>query len=481
MPEQYFAASCSTATVLGSPARVITVGRRVYRVERVAAAVPQVVSAIQSCISRIFGHGIALPATQWTYLTLLANLMKMVVNVRTGALQGIRVLELGHIIGSPFCGHLFADHGADVVKIEPPGVGDPMRSWGGLYRGVGLYWTIISRGKKSVTLDLRRNPGQNTLRELARTSDVLIENFRPGTLERWGLGWETLHRINPKLVMVRISGYGQDGPYRNRAGFGSAAEAMSGFRHLSGEPGRPPVRVGISLGDALAATQGFVGALLALLARDRSGGSGEGQLIDVALYEAMWMYMESTLAECVKLGQIRGPSGTTLPGIAPSNVYPTSDGEWIIIGANQDSVFARLAHVMGRSDWVDKDCPYRTHLGRGAAQARLDQEIAAWTIGSTSEKLLEVLSESGVPAGRIYTAKDIAADPHFAARDMVLEVPEPALDGETVPMPGVMPKLSATPGSATRGGPLLGEHTKEILTEVLGEEAFWVLRREGVA
>jgi len=398
----------------------------------------------------------------------------------TGALAGLRILELGHIIGGPFCGHLFADHGADVIKIEPPGVGDPMRVWGGLYRGVGLYWSIIARGKKSVTLDLRRPEGQDALRELIRSADVLIENFRPGTLERWGLGYDRLREINPALVMVRISGYGQDGPYRDRAGFGSVAEAMSGFRHVSGEPGRPPVRVGVSLGDALAATQGFVGAVLALFARDRPGGTGTGQLVDVALYEAMWMYMESTLAEFTKLGHVREPSGSVLPGIAPSNVYPTADDEWVIIGANQDSVFARLAVAVARPDWIADESPYLTHLGRGAEQAALDGELSEWTSGQPTEALLKTLSEAGVPAGRIYTARDIAVDPHYAARGMVLDVPEPALDGETVPMPGVMPRLSDTPGSVTRGGPLLGEHTDEVLAPLLGAARLTELQAAGV-
>ena len=382
---------------------------------------------------------------------------------RPASLAGLRVLELGHIIGGPFCGHLFADHGAEVIKVESPGSGDPMRQWGGLYKGVGLYWSIIARGKKSVTVDLRTPDGQLTLRQLIRDADVLIENFRPGTLERWGLGWAELTALNPRLVMVRISGFGQDGPYAQRAGFGSVAEAMSGFRHLSGEPGRPPVRVGISLGDAMAATQGFIGALLALYARDRVGGSGRGQLVDVALYEAMWMYMESTLAEFQKLGTTRAPTGPLLPGIAPSNVYPTRDGEWILIGANQDSVFGRLARVMERPEWTEPASPYATHVGRGEHQARLDEEIAVWTAERSSSDALAVLDAAGVPSGRIYTAADIATDPHYAAREMILSVPEPGLGGEAVDMPGIVPKLSATPGRVTRGGPLLGEHNEEIL------------------
>ncbi len=373
------------------------------------------------------------------------------------------MLEAGHIIGGPFCGHLFADHGAEVIKLEPPGVGDPMRTWGGLYKGIGLYWSIIGRGKKSVELDLRSSTGQQTFRNLVRTADVVVENFRPGTMERWGLGPDDLTEINPGLIMVRITGFGQSGPYRDQAGFGSVAEAMSGFRHLSGEPGRPPVRVGISLGDALAATQGFIGALMALWARDRKNGSRRGQVIDVALYEAMWMYMESTVAEYAKLERIRQPSGPLLPGIAPSNVYPTADDQWIIIGANQDSVFTRLAQAMDRPDWVAPGSPYLSHIGRGDAQAELDAAVSSWTATLSSDAALQRLSECGVPAGRIYKADDIAADPHYAARDMILDIPEPGLGGETVPMPGIVPKLSHTPGRVTRGAPLLGEHNQEIL------------------
>lgn len=380
-----------------------------------------------------------------------------------GALDGLRVLEVGHIIGGPFCGHLFADHGAEVIKIEPPGVGDPMRVWGGLYRGVGLYWSIIGRGKKSVTLDLRSAAGQEAFRSLAATADVVVENFRPGTMERWNLGPSALAEVNPRLIMVRITGFGQDGPYADRAGYGSVAEAMSGFRHLSGEPGRPPVRVGISIGDALAGTQGLVGALMALWRRDRPGGSGLGQVVDVALYEAMWMYLESTVAELVKLDRERGPTGALLPGIAPSSVYPTRDGEWLIIGANQDSVFRRLALAVGRPDWVADDSPYGTHVGRGAAQTELDEAIAAWTSGHSADELLDLLADAGVPSGRIYTARDILGDPHYKAREMIVDVPEPGLGGETVPMPGVVPKLSATPGAVTRGAPLLGEHNPHYL------------------
>ncbi|CNE42952.1 Putative L-carnitine dehydratase [Mycobacterium tuberculosis] len=388
----------------------------------------------------------------------------------SGALVGLRVLELGHIISGPFCGHLFADHGAEVIKVEPP-AGDDMRRWGGLYRGIGLYWPIIGRGKKSVVLDLRSEEGRAGFRRLARTADVVIENFRPGTMEAWGIGPDRLQAENPDLIMVRITGYGQTGPLRDRAGFGSIAEAMSGFRHLSGEPGRPPVRVGISIGDALAGTQGFIGALLALLSGHLRSGRPRGQVIDVALYEAMWMYMESILPQFAKLGTVRGPSGPLLPGVAPSSVYPTSDGRWIVMGANKDNVFARLAELMGRPEWSAPDGPYTTHEQRGERQIELDAEIAEWSRGHDIDTLLRLLEQAAVPAGRIFTAPDILGDAHYAARDMVIEVPEPGLGGETVPQPGIVPRLSHTPGSVERGAPLLGEHNDEILGAVREQAA----------
>jgi formyl-CoA transferase/succinyl-CoA--D-citramalate CoA-transferase len=378
------------------------------------------------------------------------------------SLDGLRVLEIGQMISGPFCGHLFADHGAEVIKVEPE-AGDVMRTWGLEYDGMGLYWPIISRGKKSVTLDLRRPDGQADLRRLAATADVLVENFRPGTLEGWGLGPDELHVVNPDLIIVRISGYGQTGPYRDRAGFGSVAEAMSGFRHLVAEPGRPPVRVGVSLGDSLAGTQGFIGALLALLARTR-GATPAGQVVDVALYEAMWMYMEGVLPEFDKLGIVRQPSGATLPNIAPSNVYPTASGELVVIGANNDAVFARLAAAMGRPDWTADDGAYRSGPARGAAQVELDGLIAAWTATRATEELLHGLHDAGVPAGRVFTAADIATDPHYRERDMVVSVSEPNLGGEVVRGPGVVPKLSSTPGRIRSGGPLLGEHNDDVLT-----------------
>jgi formyl-CoA transferase/succinyl-CoA--D-citramalate CoA-transferase len=384
-----------------------------------------------------------------------------VVGIGRPSLEGLRVLEVGQMISGPFCGHLFADHGAEVIKVEPED-GDVMRTWGRRYHGLGLYWPIISRGKKSVTIDLRTAAGQETLRRLAVTADVLIENFRPGTLEAWGLGPDELHRANEALTVVRISGYGQDGPYRDRAGFGSVAEAMSGFRHLVAEPGRPPVRVGISLGDALAGTQGFIGALLALLASSRLGAAA-GQVVDVSLVESMWMYMEGVLPEYDKLGCVRQPTGATLPRIAPSNVYPTRSSELIVMGANNDAVFARLAELMGRHDWVGPEGPFRTGSARGDAQEELDGRIAAWTATIETDELLELLHGAAIPASRVYTVADIARDPHYAAREMIVSVPEPNLQGEPVRGPGVVPRLSGTPGRVHRGGPLLGEHNDEVL------------------
>ena len=399
---------------------------------------------------------------------------------RSGALAGFRVVEVGHLISGPFCGHLFADHGAEVIKVEPPDGGDAMRQWGSLHQGAGLYWPVIARNKMSVTLDLRAEEGQDAFRSLVATADVLIENFRPGTLERWGIGWEELHALNPQLIMVRISGYGQTGPYRDRAGYGAIAEAVSGFRHLSGEPGRPPVRVGISIGDSLAGTQGFIGALLALLAGERRPGGRVGQFVDVGLYEAMWMYMEGILPEYDKLGVVRQPTGSIIPKIAPSSVYPSAEGEWVVIGGNGDAVFRRFAAAMGKLEWIEPDHRYATHAGRGEHQDELDAAIAEWTATIGTDAILALLEESGVPASRIYTAADIVADPHYRARQMVLEVPSPTLGGETLAMPGIVPKLSGTPGAVTRGAPLLGEHNDEIWGTLLGSERLEGLKTRAV-
>src|SRR5215472_11684536 len=397
-----------------------------------------------------------------------------------GALAGVRVVEVGQLIAGPFCGHLFADHGAEVIKIEPPGEGDVMRKWGGVYKGIGLYWPILSRNKKSVTLNLRDPLGQDMLRELLTDADVLVENFRPGTLEKWGLGWPELGALNSRLIMIRVSGYGQTGPYRDKTGFGAIGEAMSGFRYLSGEPGRAPVRVGISIGDALAATHGFIGGALALYHRDRPGGSNRGQMVDIAIYEAMWAYMEAILPEYDKLGQIRQPTGPALPGIAPSNVYPSADGQWVVIGANQDNVFRRFAAALGHPDWAADGAPLSTHHGRGQHQVDLDDVIATWTRERNVDQILAIMDAAGVPAGRIYTAAHIAVDPRYASREMVISAPDPGLEGERVRMQGVVPKLSDTPGAVFRGGPLLGEHNQQIWGRMVGADALAGLARNGI-
>jgi crotonobetainyl-CoA:carnitine CoA-transferase CaiB-like acyl-CoA transferase len=384
----------------------------------------------------------------------------------TGPLAGVRVFELGGLIAGPFCGHLLADYGAEVVKVELPGEGDLMRQWGGRYKGLGLYWPILARNKQAITLDLRRPEGQALFRRLAPHADVIVENFRPGTLERWGLGYDALGKINPGLILVRVTGYGQTGPYRDKAGFGAIGEAMGGLRYLTGEPGRPPVRVGVSLGDAMAATMGCIGTLLALYARDGRQASGRGQVVDVAIYEAVWAYMESILPDWTKLGSVRERTGSLLPGVAPSNVYPSREGEWVLIAANADAVFRRLAEAVGQPDWA-ADPRFATHQARGEHQTLLDDLIAQWTAQRTAPDILAVMDRAGVPAGRIYTARDIAADPHYAARDMLLEQHQPTLN-ESVPMQGIVPKLSATPGALHRPAPRIGEHNADVYGGLLG-------------
>ena len=386
----------------------------------------------------------------------------------TGSLHGLRVVEVGQLIAGRSAATSLPTMAPKSSRWRHTGEGDIMRKWGGIYKGIGLYWPILSRQKKSVTLNLREAAAQALLRSLLETTDVLVENFRPGTLEKWGLGWAELSALNPRLIMIRVTGYGQTGPYRDKAGFGAIGEAMSGFRYLSGEPGRAPVRVGISIGDALAATHGFIGGILALYHRDRPGGSGRGQLVDIGIYESMFAYMEAILPEYEKLGQIRQPTGSSLPGIAPSNVYPTLDGQWVVIGANQDNVFRRFAAALDHPEWASDGAPLSTHHGRGARQVELDDEIAAWTNARTVSAVLSAMDKAGVPAGRIYTAADIAVDPQYACRDMLIEVPEPGLSGETVRMQGVVPKLSESPGEITRGGPLLGEHNDEIWGPLIG-------------
>jgi len=372
-------------------------------------------------------------------------------------LEGIRVLELGQLIAGPFCGKTLADFGADVVKIEPPGLGDPLRKWRVLKDGTSLWWQVQSRNKRSVVLDLREPEAQEIVRRLAVEADVLIENFKPGTMEEWGLGWDALSAINPGLIMLRISGFGQDGPYRDRPGFGVVAEAMGGLRYLTGEPDRIPVRTGISIGDTLAALHGVIGVLLALYHRKANGGAG--QVIDVALYEAVFNCMESLLPEFSAAGVVRQPAGSALPGIAPSNAYNCADGI-VLIAGNGDSIFKRLMLAIGRADLADR-ADVRTNDGRVAHVAEIDAAIAEWTRLRSVATVLEVLAASRVPAGRIYTAKDIAEDPQYKARGMIQTVR--TREGYDVDIPGIVPKLSATPGAIRSAAPLLGEHTREVL------------------
>jgi len=382
--------------------------------------------------------------------------------VRPAPLEGVRVVECGSLIAGPFCGQLLGDFGAEVIKVEDPDGGDPMRAWGRKVDGASLHWPIIARNKKSVTADLRRAEGQDLLRSLLARADVLLENFRPGTLERWGLGPEELAVELPRLIVVRVSGYGQDGPYAPRAGFGSIGEAMGGIRALTGEPDRPPSRAGISLGDSLAAVFAALGALLALRARERSG---RGQVVDSAIYEAVLGLMESLLPEWELDGYQRPRTGSVLPGVAPSNVYPARDGEEVLIAANRDTVFGRLCEVMGRPE-LASDPRYASHDARGERLEELDAVVAGWTATLGADELLERLHTAGVPAGRIYTARDILADPHVAARRAVVRLAHPILGD--FPLQNVVPRLSETPGAIRHLGPGLGEHNEEIYAGLLG-------------
>ncbi|MEV6968258.1 CoA transferase [Hamadaea sp. NPDC051192] len=381
----------------------------------------------------------------------------------TGALSDIRVIETGTLLAGPFCGQLLGDFGAEVIKLEDPGKGDPMRQWGREKpHGQSLWWPVVARNKKSVTCNLRTPAGQDIVRKLVARSDVLLENFRPGTLERWGLGYDVLSEINPRLILVRVTGYGQTGPYAPRAGFGSIGEAMGGIRHVTGEPDRAPSRAGISLGDSLAATYAAYGTLAALHARERTD---RGQVVDSAIYEAVLAMMESLLPEWAVAGYQRERTGAILPNVAPSNVYPTDDGADVLIAANQDTVFRRLTEVMARPD-LAADPRYATHGARGAHQAELDDIIAAWTRTRPAAELLDDLHAAGVPAGGINTAADILADPHIAAREAVVRVPHP--DFGELPMQNVAPRLSADPGSVRWAGPALGQHNDEIYGDLLG-------------
>lgn len=376
------------------------------------------------------------------------------------ALCNLRVIELGQLIAGPFAAKTLADFGADVIKIEPPTTGDPLRKWRLLKDGTSVWWQIQSRNKRSIALDLKQAEAQDIVRQLVKDADVLIENFRPGAMEGWGLGPDELLAINPKLIMLRISGYGQTGPYRDKPGFGVVAEAMSGLRHLTSEPGRVPVRVGVSIGDTLASLHGVIGILLALHERHTSG---KGQVIDVALYEAVFNCMESLLPEFSAFGAVREAAGSALPGIAPSNAYKCQDGGYVLIAGNGDSIFKRLMHTMGRDD-LGQDTALADNAGRVKRVEEIDAAIGAWTATRTVAQVLDLLDSASVPAGRIYNVADIAADPHYQARDMILQTT--MADGSTLALPGIVPKLSRTPGSHRRNAPEIGQDTDAVLQDI---------------
>lgn len=379
----------------------------------------------------------------------------------TKPLEGIRVIEMGQLIAGPFAAKILADFGAEVVKIEPPGKGDPLRKWRLLHEGTSVWWAVQSRNKQSVTLDLRQAEIQDLVRRMVAEADVVVENFRPGTLERWGLGWEDLRAVNPRLVMLRVSGYGQTGPYRDLPGFGVVGEAMGGLRHLSGEPGRPPVRVGVSIGDSLSALHGVIGILMALRARDLPGGTG--QMIDVALYESVFNMMESLVPEYSAFGAVRQPAGSSLPGIAPSNAYLCGDGRYVLIAGNGDSIFKRLMKAIGRADMA-ADPELDSNDGRVRHVTRIDGVISEWAARHTRDEVIERLSAHEIPVGRIYDVADIAADPHYQARQMILDDTLP--DGTPIQVPGIVPKLSATPGGLDKPAPSLGQHTAQVLRDM---------------
>ncbi|HEX6136271.1 MAG TPA: CoA transferase [Casimicrobiaceae bacterium] len=390
-------------------------------------------------------------------------------------LAGIRVLELGALIAGPFCAKILAEFGADVVKIEPPGTGDPLRKWRYVENGTSLWWHVQSRNKRSVAVDLRTIDGQQIARTLAARADIVVENFRPGTLEGWNLSYDSLSAVNPGLVIVRISGYGQSGPYRERPGFGVIGEAMGGLRHVTGTPDRPPSRVGVSIGDTLAALYGVIGALMALEARR---ASGRGQVVDVALYEAVFSVMESMLPEFDRFGVVRERTGSILPGIAPTSAYRCADGSFVLIAANGDSIFRRLCRALGRED-LAADSSLAHNDGRAGRQQWLDGEIERWTRERSPDEVVAAMEAAEVPASKICTIGDIVADAQYAAREMIREIR--LADGSRLKVPGVVPKLSATPGGFDGGGPRLGEHTDDVLREI-GYDATLIatLRERGV-
>ena len=392
-----------------------------------------------------------------------------------GALAGLKVVELGQLIAGPFAAKTLADFGADVIKIEPPGAGDPLRQWRLIKDGTSVWWQVQSRNKRSLALDLRQPEAQAIVRKLVKEADVMIENFRPGAMESWGLGPDALLDLNPGLIMLRISGYGQTGPYKDKPGFGVVAEAMGGLRHLSAEPGRLPVRVGVSIGDTLASLHGVIGILMALHEKQRSG---LGQVIDVALYEAVFNCMESLLPEYSAFGAVRGPAGSALPGIAPSNAYLCKDGKCALIAGNGDSIFKRLMAAIGRDD-LAADPTLTDNAGRVKRVEEIDAAIGAWTSKLNVAEVLAVLDQAAVPAGRIYTVEDIAADPHYLARGMLADVS--MSDGSVLKVPGMVPKLSRTPGQHRRNAPSLGQDTDAVLLDLgITADQISEMRKRGI-
>jgi formyl-CoA transferase len=377
-------------------------------------------------------------------------------------LADLKVLELGQLIAGPFAAKIFAEFGAEVIKIEPPDGGDPLRQWRLLHDGTSLWWYVQARNKKSVTANLRSPEGQEIVRRLARDADIVVENFRPGTLEKWGLSYDALAAANPGLILLRLSGFGQTGPYRDQPGFGAVGESMGGMRHVTGFPDRPPVRMNISIGDALAALHGVIGALMALHHRNANGGKngGKGQVIDVALYEAVFNMMESLVPDYDLFGEIRGRIGTGLTNIVPSNTYATRDGQSVVIAGNGDSIYKRLMHAIGRDD-LGQDPALANNVGRVKRTAEIDGAIGEWALERDLDDIIATLKAADVPHGKIYTAADIVADPHYLARDMIRRMTLP--DGTPLKLPGIVPKLSATPGEMEWIGPALGEHTDEVL------------------
>lgn len=378
-------------------------------------------------------------------------------------LEGLRVLELGTLVAAPFAGKIFAEFGAEVIKVETPLTGDPLRNWRAMHQETSIWWYVQARNKKSITVDMRIEEGQQIIRSLAKEVDVIIENFRPNTLEKWGLGHDSLREINPSLIMTRISGYGQDGPYRSKPGFGSVAEAFGGLRHLTGFPDRPPVRVGIAIGDLTAGLYAVIGTMMALHARDKNP-ERKGQMVDVALYESVFSLMEGILPEYDLKGLVRERTGSTLPGIAPSNTYLCADGKYVVIGANGDSIFKRLMQAIGRRDLAE-DPRFAQNQGRAEHVDFIDQVIENWTKQYPLKEVQQRLDEAAVPVGPIFSIEDIVADEHYRARNMLEKVSLP--DGTQTLVPGIVPKLSETPGGLDWIGPQLGEHNEEILEGLL--------------